>query len=429
VPFEIVSIDDSKGDCSRVGRIAVGCGAEQMSVAPRRPAMRLLVIPPPVQPAVYPDPRGCPAADCGSPHVAFRQAVRKPVRDTQLHEVVAHRYQCGRCGRTFRVYPVGVSHDQTSARLKGLAVLFYVLGMSYGAVAIALGALGSPLSKVAVYTAVQEAGAAVVGLRREAVKRGGGRVLGLGVDLTNVRCAGQWLTVGVSVDAVRGTALSIDLLPSTDAATLTAWVTELAAAIGAAILVSDDADPFKTAADGSGLDHQVCKSHVGRNTEAWVEAIAPALEADGDASLAAIGVSPAQAVADCRDLLRLMTERQPTPAASATLAAIHRRYLGAAKPLAGESMSLAYRLRLFSLDRWNLWPRLTRYRTWEGPEGETLDGTNNACERAIGWWVKERYRSMRGYKRSESVLNVSRLIAAMGNALEGPGFALAEVIA
>jgi hypothetical protein len=92
-------------------------------------------------------------------------------------------------------------------------------------------------------------------------------------------------------------------------------------------------------------------------------------------------------------------------------------------------MSLAYRLRLFSLDRWNLWPRLTRYRRWAGPDGETLDGTNNACERAIGWWVKERYRSMRGYKRPQSVLNVSRLIAAMGNTLDGPGFALAAVIA
>ena len=57
-----------------------------------------------------------------------------------------------------------------------------------------------------------------------------------------------------------------------------------------------------------------------------------------------------------------------------------------------------------------------------------MDGTNNACERAIGWWVKERYRTMRGYKREASVQNVSRLIAAMGNALDGPGFALAEVI-
>src|SRR3954465_13031919 len=257
--------------------------------------MRLLVIPPPVEPEVFPEPRGCPFPGCGSGHVRFRQAVRKPLRDTQLTEVVAHRYQCPRCGGTFRVYPVGVSHNQTSARLKGLAVLFYVLGMSYGAVAIALGALGSPLSKVAVYNAVQEGGAAVAGLRREAVRRGGGRVVGLGVDLTSERCAGQWLTVGVSVDAVTGLALSVDLLPNGEAATLTAWVAELAAAIGAEVLVSDDADPFKTAADASGVRHQVCKAHVQRNTQAWVEAIAPALASDGDGSLAAIGVGPGQA--------------------------------------------------------------------------------------------------------------------------------------
>jgi hypothetical protein len=307
--------------------------------------------------------------------------------------------------------------------------MFYVLGMSYGAVATALRALGWPLSKVAVYYAVQEAGAAVAGLRREAVRRGGGRVVGLGVDLTSVRCGGQWLTVGVSVDAVMGTALTIDLLPNGEAATLAAWVQQLAAAIGAQGLVSDDADPFKTAADASGVTDQVCKAHVLRNTEAWVEAIAPALAGDRDGSLAAIGVSPEQALADSQDLLRLMAERQPTPEAAATLATIHRRYLAATKPLKGGTMSLAYRLRLFSLDRWNLWPRLTRYRTWEGPDGETLDGTNNACERAIGWWIKERYRTMRGYKRPESVLHVSRLIATMGNALDGSGFALAEVIA
>jgi hypothetical protein len=390
--------------------------------------MRLSLVLPPVDPARYPEVTGCPVAACSGRSLQHWQAVPKPLRDTQVDAVVAHRYRCVRCGRTFRVYPVGVSHDQTSARLKGVAVMFYVLGMSYGAVASALAALGWPLSKVAVYYAVQEAGAAVAGLRRATVARGGGRVVALGVDLTSVRCGGQWLTVGVAVDAVRGTVLTLDLLPNGDTATLSAWVADLAAVLGAELLVTDDADPFKPAADAAGLLHQVCKAHVQRNTEAWVERITPTLSTDADGSLARIGVPPGDALADCQELLRLMAERQPSPDASATLAAIHRRYLAAAKPPPGGTMSLAYRLRLFSLDRWNLWGRLTRYRAWTGPAGETVDGTNNACERAIGWWVKERYRSMRGYQRPASVLNVSRLIAAMGNALAGPGFALATVI-
>ena len=96
---------------------------------------------------------------------------------------------------------------------------------------------------------------------------------------------------------------------------------------------------------------------------------------------------------------------------------MHRRYLAAAPPQEGEHQSLAYRLRLLFLDRWNLWHRLTRYRQWKGPKGETLDGTNNASERAIGWWIKERYRSMRGYKVPEHAVSISRLLAWCGNFL------------
>ena len=50
-----------------------------------------------------------------------------------------------------------------------------------------------------------------------------------------------------------------------------------------------------------------------------------------------------------------------------------------------------------------------------------IDGTNNGCERTIGWWIKERYRSMRGYKRDKSAINVSRLLAWCGNQLDLAG--------
>lgn len=44
---------------------------------------------------------------------------------------------------------------------------------------------------------------------------------------------------------------------------------------------------------------------------------------------------------------------------------------------------------------------------------DDLDGTNNASERLIGWHIKERYRTMRGYKRTESIRNVVTLTARM----------------
>ncbi len=395
--------------------------------------MRLKLMLPVVRVDEYVLPTVCPGGGCGGTRFKLMQEATKRLRDTTLREVIARRYWCVRCGRTFRVYPSGVSRAQCSHRLKGLGVLLYVLGLSYGAVALALEALGHPLGKTGVYDAVQLAGERVLGLRRDAIESS--KVEAIGADLTSVKCQGKWLTVGVSVDAITGIALCVDLLDGGEAATLTKWLRDVATAVGAEVVVSDDADAFKQAADESGLRHQVCTSHVVRNTEGWVEKAKPELATDADGSLAEIGLTPEHTLADCAEILRLMQERAREPGGravgEATLAAIHRRYAQAPPPKPGDEAkaSLAYRLRMFTLDRWNLWGRLTFYRHWQDSQRRTLDGTNNATERAIGWWVKERYRTMRGYKRERSVLNVSRLIAWAGNHLTTGDADLATVVA
>jgi hypothetical protein len=399
--------------------------------------MRLKLMLPGVDVEEYGVPVVCPGGGCGGTRFKLMQSVSKRLRDTAIGEVVARRYRCVRCGQTFRVYPRGVSRAQCSARLKGVGVLLYVLGLSYGAVALALQALGHPFGKTAVYDAVQAAGERVPGLRRSAIElpKRAGQVSAIGADLTSVKCRGKWLSVGVGVDAISGIALTVDLLESSEAETLTKWLEEVATAVGAELVVTDDADGFKQAADEIGLAHQICKSHVLRNTKEWVEQAKPGMSADADGSLAEITVRPEQALADCEELLRLMRDRARTPGSratgEATLETIHRRYVQAAPPKRGaeEKASLAYRLRLFTLDRWNLWSRLTLYRTWKDSQGRTLDGTNNATERVIGWWIKERYRTMRGYKREQSVLNVSRLIAWAGGHLTTGGADLATVVA
>jgi hypothetical protein len=58
-----------------------------------------------------------------------------------------------------------------------------------------------------------------------------------------------------------------------------------------------------------------------------------------------------------------------------------------------------------------------------------MDGTNNAGERGIGWWIKERYRSMRSYKRVAAAVSVNRLLAFCGNFLGRGGLDLATIVA
>jgi transposase-like protein len=352
--------------------------------------------------------------------------VKKAVRDGQYRQVRVMRYICLKCQHHFRVYPQGVNHAHVSQRVKGMAVMLYLLGLSYGAVELMMEALGVFLSKTSVYRAVQAAAENVVGMQRNEIMSGY-QTKAIGADLTYVKCNGKWLGVGVIVDPLNGLVLSIDHLSGEDAQTLRAWIEPIADQVGAQVLVSDDADALKQAADQSGLDQQVCKSHVVRNTKELITILSQAIEAaKGDASLAEIQLQPAQALADLRQLEDLIHSRQPEQ--QAQLLALYERYAQARAPRKGKAASIAYRLRNLFLDRWNLWPRLTFYRTWKDEQGkQILDGTNNADERAIGWWVKERYHSMRGYKREQSALNVSRLIAHCGNHL-AKGLDLATIV-
>ncbi len=388
--------------------------------------MRLKLILPRVEPEKIAPPRKCKYEGCDGRFFQFLQEVSKELRDTVYPEVSAHRYKCLRCERSFRVYPQGVSRAQTSDRVYGLGVMLYLLGLSYGAVSLVLEALGVYLCKSQVYEVVQAVAERVPGLKREKVFEAI-RTPAVGGDLTSVRCNGRWLCLGLTVDDTSGLVLTVDELTGEDAESLKSWMEPIAAAVGARLLVTDDADSLKTVADELALEHQVCKGHVKRNTEALINSYTELAAQDADGSLHAIGVAPEQALADLKRLGELIHSRQPKQAAELEL--MHRRYLEARPPRTGERATIAYRLRLLFLDRWNLWPRLTRYRTWRGPQGQTIDGTNNGSERAIGWWIKERYRTMRGYKRSESAVNVSRLLAWAGNHLGTGGADLASLIA
>lgn len=387
--------------------------------------MRLNLILPQVEPTKYGEPKKCANPECKGKRFYVRQEVKKRVRDTKCEEVTAKRYECLRCHRTFRVYPVGISKKQISQRVAGLGVMLYILGLSYGAVAIVLEALGVAIGKSSAYRAVQAVAEKVPGMKQKEILTGY-QTKAVGADVTSVRCGGEWLTLGISVDATSGMTLSIDNLTGEDAQQLKEWLEPILEAVDADVLVTDDADAFKKVADESGRSQQVCKSHVVRNTDALVEEISELIRSGKDASLEAIGVTPEQALADLAALKEMVHARRPED--QPRLEQLYERYANAPKPRKGKH-DIAYRIRNLSLDRWNLWPRLTFYRTWKDDDGNLMiDGTNNDCERSIGWWIKERYRSMRGYKRIQSALNISRLIAYAGNHLR-LGLNLASMMA
>jgi len=82
-------------------------------------------------------------------------------------------------------------------RVKGLAVLLYLLGLSYGAVSLALEALGVYLCKSRVYDTVQGVAEQVPGMKREQVFEGlRTPALGAGPDFGQ----GEWAVANLGSD-------------------------------------------------------------------------------------------------------------------------------------------------------------------------------------------------------------------------------------
>jgi transposase-like protein len=314
--------------------------------------------------------------------------VAKPLKDHRLAEVTVERYKCCGCGRTFRDYPAGVSQATQSQRTVGLAALMYGLGLSCSAAAHLLGALGVDLCAMSVWRDAQVAGEA---LRRS---RPAGRVRVLGADETVFRVKGQETVVGVVTDDQTGMTLAFEVLASSDGEAFRQWLAPFVAQYGGEVLVSDEHPSYGVAAAGLGLDHQLCLAHVRKAVTNRSKAILAQARAEGRAEH-----EIEQVAGELARIRRLVRE---LPAEGGRqLEQLHRRYLDALQPGKGEQASVAYRMRLLTLELWDHWGKLRLH--LRRPE-LGLDGTNNGTERAIGK-SKMRYKTMRGYKSLAGLAN------------------------
>jgi len=320
--------------------------------------------------------------------------VSKPIKDHRLSEVIAYRYKCLSCKRTFRHYPSGVTRKAQSRRTVVLAALMYGLGLSCSAASHLLGALGVDLAKMSVWRDAQEAGEA---LRR---KRPAGRVRVLGADETVYKVKGRKVLVGFVVDGQSGTTLGFEVLFEGDGEAFKEWLEPYAKEFGAEVLVSDDNDSYSVAATGLGVEHQLCVAHVRKYVSKRSKSIIEQARAEW-----AEGEERLEKLAEDLGLVKELVE-ELREGGGALMGRLHRDYLWASAPeRKGEKASCAYRMRMLTLELWEKWRKLRLYRA--RPE-LGLDGTNNASERSIGR-SKVRYKTMRGYKSTEGMSNAIAL--------------------
>ena len=369
--------------------------------------MRIKVRLPKLEAEQYDWPSECPQEGCQGHHFKAHgvKGERKKIRDLRVNEVIAYRCKCLSCGRTFRVYPRGVRQNQQSDRLKAMSVFLYVLGLSYGAVEDLLEAFGVFIGKTTVYENVQEAGLVSRQRQQEDVAQGGPRTV-IGSDGTYVKVKGQKVGIQVVIDDRDSDLLGMEIIVSENVEEVLKLVRKVAENVDAEVLISDDLDTYKRVADLLDMEHQICCNHVKRNVDDLAESLRQQLKAD-ESVPEGVDLSSEELLGDIEQLCQLVRERPAD--GGEVLGQMYDRYKGVRQPAAERRHTVWYRMRMLITRLWERWGRLTLDRRRDG-----LDGTNNSAERMIGWWIKERYRTMRGYKRLESIYNVVTLTARMG---------------
>jgi hypothetical protein len=212
--------------------------------------------------------------------------------------------------------------------------------------------------------------------------------------------------IEIVVDDSTGELLGMEIISSECHDEIIGVIQDVIAEVGAEVLVSDDHGAYQEVVDDTGVAHQICRSHAKRNVDDLADSLTKHL-LHAEPLPDKVKLTPEQVVADLELMQQLIRERPAD--GEVQLAQMYDRYINVPPPKAGERHTVWYRTRMMVTRLWLRWPSLTL-----DQRRSDLDGTNNACERLIGWWIKERYRTMRGYKREESIMNVASLTSRIG---------------
>ena len=310
--------------------------------------------------------------------------VTKPVVDNQLRSVQVYRYRCCRCRRTFRHYPQGVDQADQTQRLRKLATICWVMGLSLRNTCTILSAFGISLSHMTVWRDIQEQ-ADLQRKRRQWLET---RVLG--VDGAYVRCKGKTRPVLVAVDLGSGTPVTLGYVDERDPRAVLRFLKPVVQRLGVNVIVTDDHPSFRTVADKLQVEHQVCQFHLRR----WVGSMLHKLQK----TVPTEWLWVVEQTKTILDELPAAGDRQ-----------LLELYKQVTVPRQGRDQALTPVDKL----RWLL-IRLSenwhRYRVFDWDCD--VPWTNNGTEQAIGR-MKVRSRTVRGYKSISGML-AALLLAGIG---------------
>ena len=309
----------------------------------------------------------------------------KRVRDSKFREVWVYRYRCCHCRRTFRHYPVGVDRASQTQRMRALAAIGWMLGMSYRGLRVFLGAMGVELGRMSIWRDVQ---ARAQQLLRERYWK---PVRVLGVDGAYVRGWGKTQAVLIAVDLGTGQPVTVGYVDEKDPRAVKKFLESLVQRLGVGVIVTDDLFSYKVAAEELGVEQQICQFHVRR----WVGRTIHELKE----------VLPPEWVEVAEEVRQIL--RDLPIEGDKRLVALLRQLPPSQTGRSGKDATPLDQLRLLMVRLANNWAHF-RVFDWQ----REVPWTNNPTEQVIGK-MKMRARTVRGYK-TRSGMTSGLMVAGVG---------------
>ena len=299
----------------------------------------------------------------------------RKIRDPQVKEVLVYRYHCTSCRHTFRHYPEGIDQAQQSQRLRKLAALCWVLGLSYRGLAAVFSVFGVGIARMSAWRDAQEEAGH---LKRSRMWKS---VRVLGVDGAVVRGWGEPQSVVIAVDLGEGKPVAIGFLDERNPDAVRRWLEPIMKRLGVSVIVTDDLVSYKIVADKLDLEHQICQFHVRR----WVGRTLHELQE----------VLPKEWLPILEEIKRLLAELPPDGGRRLfeLWKQIPERRTGQSGP-----RSALEQLRKLLIRLSEHWPH---YRVFDWQKD--VPWTNNGTEQVIGK-MKVRSKTVRGYKTKPGML-------------------------
>lgn len=284
---------------------------------------------------------------CRSTNTRIYERIIKRVKHPNLSFVSVVRRRCEGCGRTFRHYAPGVSRSIQTVTVKALNVFLYSMGLSYSQIVTLLGDLGVKLVKSTVWRSVNPVNRKAYYIHTQSLK---GEVKVNGIS-TNQFKREEGEQAHLVEELLAGESLEVEFPDTEEGKALTAALMSIAKKLGVEFITQREGTVVNDRNDSKGLQKNAYVSRLRRGVKRRYRDLTEEAEHLMKGANRREKGKLQELLDDCKIILDVIEGREDS--CEKDFWEIYKRYAWAKAPHKGETASLWYRMRLFTLRLWD----------------------------------------------------------------------------